>query len=37
MDALTARDYHLIVIDPIYKCLGNRDENASGSLRTRTR
>jgi hypothetical protein len=27
-----ASNYALIVIDPIYKCLGNRDENSAGDI-----
>lgn len=26
------RDYGLIVLDPIYKCLGDRDENSAGDI-----
>lgn len=26
------RDYGLIVLDPIYKCLGDRDENSAGEI-----
>jgi hypothetical protein len=26
------RDYSLIIIDPVYKCLGERDENAAGEI-----
>jgi hypothetical protein len=26
------RDYSLIILDPIYKCLGDRDENAAGDI-----
>ena len=26
------REYGLIIIDPIYKCLGNRDENSAGQM-----
>ena len=26
------RDYSLVIVDPIYKCLGDRDENAAGDI-----
>jgi hypothetical protein len=26
------RDYSLIILDPIYKCLGDRDENSAGEI-----
>lgn len=26
------RDYSLIVLDPVYKCLGDRDENSAGEI-----
>jgi hypothetical protein len=28
------RNYSLIILDPIYKCLGNRDENKAGDIAT---
>lgn len=32
LNVIRERDYSLIVVDPIYKALGNRDENAAGDI-----
>lgn len=32
MEACDQREYSLIILDPIYKCLGGRDENLAGDV-----
>lgn len=32
MEACERKEYGLIILDPIYKCLGGRDENAAGDV-----
>ena len=34
LDKINCGEYSLIILDPIYKCLGNRDENKAGDIAT---